>query len=118
MLKEINGVRSGLVIEFKSELEEALRFRRYVGGYRRLSGRTDLWVSRQSRRGAGATDSGMIVGFHAYLEDGLHLTQLRPRVFASQHLDDQAPNAPDVCFTCVRRLFHDFGCHPEDGTLE
>ena len=40
--KEIIGVRSRLVIEFKRELEEVIRFRRYVGGYGRLSGRTDL----------------------------------------------------------------------------
>lgn len=42
VLEEITGVRSRLVIEFKGKLEEVLRFRRYVGGYGRLSGRTDL----------------------------------------------------------------------------
>jgi len=57
-------------------------------------------------------------GACAYLEDGLHLTELRPRMFAGQHLDDQAPHAPDVCFTCIRCLFYDFGCHPENGALQ
>ena len=54
----------------------------------------------------------------AYLEDGLHLAELRPRMFASQHLDDQASHAPDVCFTCICRLFHNFGCHPENRALQ
>ena len=62
-------------------------------------------------------ESRMVGGVYAYLEDGLHLTQLRPRVFASQHLDNQAPHAPYVCFTCVRRLFHNFRRHPEHGAL-
>lgn len=42
VLNEINGVRSGLVVQFKSQLEEVVRFRRYVRGYRRLGGRTNL----------------------------------------------------------------------------
>ena len=52
VLKEINGVRSCLMIQLKSELKEVLRFRRYVGGYCRLSGRTNLGAPCQSQRGA------------------------------------------------------------------
>ena len=37
MLKEINGIGSGLVIQLEGELEEIVCFRRYVRGYRRLS---------------------------------------------------------------------------------
>ena len=57
-------------------------------------------------------------GVGAYLENGLHLTELRPWMFASQHLDDQAPHAPDICLTCVRGLFYDLRCHPENRALQ
>lgn len=63
-------------------------------------------------------DRRLMGGFYAYLENGLHLTELRPRMFTSQHLDDQASHAPDVCFARVRRLFYDFGCHPKNGALQ
>jgi len=53
-----------------------------------------------------------------HLEDGLHLIELSPGMLACKHLDDQAPDAPNVCLLRVRDLFDDLGGHPVDRTLE
>ena len=118
MFKEINSIGPSFVIQFESKLKEILRLRRYVRGYSWLGGRTDLGNRRQSPHGAQTANSRMVGGVRAYLENGLHLTELRPWVLTSQHLDDQAPHAPDVCLTRVCRLFYDLRCHPENRTLQ
>ena len=43
---------------------------------------------------------------------------MRPRVLASEHLDNQTAHAPDVRFERVCLLLYDLWCHPEDGALE
>ena len=118
MFKEINSVGPSFMVQLESKLKEILRLRRYVRGYSWLGGGTDLGTRRQSPQGAQTADSRMVGGVYAYLENGLHLTKLRPWVLASQHLDDQAPHAPDVCLTCVRSLFYDFRRHPENRALQ
>jgi len=42
MLNEIEGIGPGLMVQFKSKFQKVICFRRYVRGYSRLSGRTDL----------------------------------------------------------------------------
>jgi hypothetical protein len=55
MLKEINSVGPGFMVQFESKLQEGVRLSRYVGGYGWLGGRTDLGRC-QSRRGAQTND--------------------------------------------------------------
>lgn len=52
-----------------------------------------------------------------YLEDGLHLVQLRVWVFTSEHLDNQAPDTPNVRLFGIGGLFNDFRRHPEYRAL-
>lgn len=54
----------------------------------------------------------------ANLENGLELCTVGMWVTARHHLDYQAAERPDVGFLGVRSLTHDFGCHPEHGTLK
>lgn len=63
----------------------------------------DVYMRKRDRSSATNTD----------LEDGLHLSQLRPGMLACQHLDDQTTHAPNVCFGGVACLFDDLGCHPK-----
>jgi hypothetical protein len=49
-----------------------------------------------------------------YPEDGLHLRQVRIRMFAREHLDDQTSARPNVRLSRVRSLLDDFGRHPEN----
>jgi len=49
MLNEIEGIGPGLMVQFKSKLQKVICFRRYVRGYSRLSGRTDLERRHQPR---------------------------------------------------------------------
>lgn len=53
-----------------------------------------------------------------YLEDGLHLGQLRPWMFAREHLDDETSNAPNVRRARVRLLLYHFGRHPKYRALQ
>ena len=57
-------------------------------------------------------------GIYIYLEDGLHLGELSPRVFTSQHLNYQTTHTPDVSFLRIGGLLDDFRRHPEDRTLK
>lgn len=52
-----------------------------------------------------------------YLEYGLHLGEIGPRVRAGEHLDDQTPHTPDIRFESVTRLLDYFGRHPEHAAL-
>jgi hypothetical protein len=54
----------------------------------------------------------------AYFEDGLHLGQLRPRVFSGKHFNHQATHAPYVRFVSVGCLFHNLRCHPKHRSLQ
>jgi hypothetical protein len=56
-------------------------------------------------------------GVTAHLEDGLHLRELWERMLASEHLDNEASDTPDVCLTGIGHLLNDFRCHPENRTL-
>ena len=58
-----------------------------------------------------------IVSAMVYLEDGLHLVQLRVWVFTSEHLDNQAPDTPNVRLFGIGGLFNDFRRHPEYRAL-
>ena len=54
----------------------------------------------------------------SYLEDSLHLGQMRPWVLSGEHLDDQAANTPDIGLERVRLLLDDLRRHPEHGALK
>ena len=94
VLQEVGSGGTELVVELERELEEVDSLGRDIG-----------------------RDGGFRLG-GADLEDGLHLGELWPRVFASQHLDDQAANTPDIRFERVCLLLYDLWRHPEDGALE
>ena len=70
---------------------------------------TRRWSTKE--RGQKRSETG-------YLEDGLHLVELSPRMLSCKHLDDQAPNAPYISLLRVRNLFDNFGGHPINRTLE
>lgn len=53
-----------------------------------------------------------------HLEYRLHLIQLRPRMLAGEHLDDETAYTPNVCLLRVCSLFDDLWGHPEDRTLQ
>lgn len=57
-------------------------------------------------------------GGATHFEYGLHLRELRPRVFAGEHLDDETAYAPNVRLVGVRGLLYDLGCHPKHGALQ
>lgn len=57
-------------------------------------------------------------GETTHLEDGLHLRELWERMLASEHLNNEASDTPDVCFTGIGHLLDDFRRHPENRTLQ
>lgn len=54
----------------------------------------------------------------AYLENRLHLRELREWVLAREHLDDETAKTPNICLACVRGLLDNLGGHPEYGALQ
>lgn len=93
MLQQLIRVGSHLMLRLERLLQEVFALGRDVRGYRRFRGGPDL-------------------------EDGLHLVERRIRMVAREHLDDEAPDAPDICFARVAYLLDDFGRHPVDGALQ
>lgn len=77
-------------------------------------------VSQTSRSASGNVSACAIQAdvTEAYLEDGLHLRELRPGMFACQHLDNKATDTPDVGFLRICGLLDDFRCHPEHRSLQ
>ena len=77
-------------------------------------------VSQTSRSASGNVSTRTIRAGWAvtYLEDGLHLRELRPGMFACQHLDNKATDTPDVGFLRICCLLDDFRCHPEHRSLQ
>ena len=113
MQKALRRGRPLLVVEVERELKEVDS----LGG----DVRRDLWFGGHAdlRNGLSApAPDRSHEGGAAHLEYGLHLRELRPRVFAGEHLDDETADAPDVRLVGVRGLLHDLGCHPEHGALQ
>jgi ribosome assembly protein YihI (activator of Der GTPase) len=57
-------------------------------------------------------------GETTHLEDGLHLRELWERMLGGEHLDNEASDTPDVCFTRIDYLLDDFRRHPENRALQ
>lgn len=53
-----------------------------------------------------------------YFKDGLHLGQLRPRMFSRKHFDDETSDAPNVRCARMGFLLYHFGRHPKHRTLQ
>lgn len=51
----------------------------------------------------------------AHLEHDLHLVEATPGALTGEHLNDEAPDRPDVGLARVGRLLDDLGGHPCDG---
>jgi hypothetical protein len=102
------------MVVLKAQIQEILSINRYVRGDGWLrTGRTNLGIMSATKGKLGGR-----IRYAPYLEDGLHLVELGPRMLSSEHLDDQATDAPYISLFRVCYLSYNFWGHPIDGALE
>jgi len=107
MHKELSGRWADEMIDFKGKFKEVFGVSADVRGDCRFGRGSDLCIMTQSGSSVRGIDD-------YYLEHGLHLVELGPRVLAGKHLHDETAKRPNIRFTSVRDLFDNLRCHPEN----